>query len=87
LLGGVLVLPGLDQPLCGCLDSAAVLCWCGAGSGSGGTRETREMLQFCIDHSITADVEIVGRHDINTALQRLAANDVKYRFVIDMAHS
>lgn len=56
-----------------------------AGSGSGGTRETREMLQFCADHNITADVEVVGPAQINTALDRLARNDVAYRFVIDMA--
>jgi alcohol dehydrogenase (NADP+) len=58
-----------------------------AGSGGGGTRETTEMLDFCAEHGITADVEIVGPADINTALARLAANDVKYRFVIDHART
>lgn len=56
-----------------------------ASSGSGGTRETREMLAFCAEHGITADVETIAPAGINNALQRLAANDVKYRFVIDMA--
>jgi D-arabinose 1-dehydrogenase-like Zn-dependent alcohol dehydrogenase len=42
------------------------------------------MLEFCADHEITADVELVGPGEINTALDRLRRNDVKYRFVIDM---
>jgi uncharacterized zinc-type alcohol dehydrogenase-like protein len=55
-----------------------------ASSGSGGTIETREMLAFCAEHGITADVEPVRPDEINTALDRLEADDVKYRFVIDM---
>lgn len=55
-----------------------------ASSGSGGTRETVEMLAFCEKHRITADVEIIAPSEINTAFQRLSNNDVKYRFVIDM---
>jgi uncharacterized zinc-type alcohol dehydrogenase-like protein len=55
-----------------------------ASSGSGGTRETKEMLAFCAQHDITADIELVAPTEINVALGRLAANDVKYRFVIDM---
>lgn len=55
-----------------------------AGAGAGGTAENREMLQFCVEHHITADVELVSQDGINTALERLAANDVKYRFVVDM---
>jgi alcohol dehydrogenase (NADP+) len=55
-----------------------------AGAGAGGTRTTREMLEFSAAHGITADIEIVGTDGINTALKRLEANDVKYRFVIDM---
>jgi uncharacterized zinc-type alcohol dehydrogenase-like protein len=54
-----------------------------AGSG-GGTRDVREMLGFCAEHGVTADVEVVGRGGINEALERLARNDVRYRFVIDM---
>ncbi|GLY28816.1 NAD(P)-dependent alcohol dehydrogenase [Kineosporia sp. NBRC 101731] len=56
-----------------------------AGSGAGGTVETREMLQFCVDHKITADVEIVAPDEINTALERLDRGDVAFRFVVDMA--
>lgn len=55
-----------------------------AGAGAGGTLENREMLDFCVQHQITADIELIGRDDINTGLERLAANDVKYRFVIDL---
>ncbi|HTF54244.1 MAG TPA: NAD(P)-dependent alcohol dehydrogenase [Pseudonocardia sp.] len=55
-----------------------------ASSGSGGTRETAEMLAFCAQHGITADVEVIKPDAINDAFTRLAANDVRYRFVIDM---
>jgi uncharacterized zinc-type alcohol dehydrogenase-like protein len=55
-----------------------------ASSGAGGTRDVREMLDFCAEHDITADVEVVAPSEINTALTRLARNDVRYRFVIDM---
>ncbi len=55
-----------------------------ASSGAGGSRETVEMLEFCKNHHISADVEIIAPSEINTALQRLSNNDVKYRFVIDM---
>ena len=56
-----------------------------ASSGAGGTRETGEMLAFCAQHGITADVEVIAAREINHAFERLARNDVKYRFVIDMA--
>jgi uncharacterized zinc-type alcohol dehydrogenase-like protein len=56
-----------------------------AGSGAGGTREVREMLDFCAEHAITAEVETVGPDQINDAFERLAKNDVRYRFVIDMS--
>ncbi|WP_033344205.1 NAD(P)-dependent alcohol dehydrogenase [Catenuloplanes japonicus] len=55
-----------------------------AGAGAGGTRDTRAMLEFAAAHGITADIEVLGSGEINTALKRLEANDVKYRFVIDM---
>ena len=42
------------------------------------------MLAFCAEHGIVADVELVGRGQINTALDRLRRNDVRFRFVIDM---
>ncbi|MFO0937071.1 MAG: NAD(P)-dependent alcohol dehydrogenase [Gemmataceae bacterium] len=56
-----------------------------AGSGIGGIAETQEMLDFCAEHGITSDVELIKIQDINTAYDRLLKGDVKYRFVIDMA--
>jgi uncharacterized zinc-type alcohol dehydrogenase-like protein len=56
-----------------------------AGSMIGGIRETQEMLDFCGDHGITADIELIRIQEINEAYDRLAKGDVKYRFVIDMA--
>lgn len=55
-----------------------------AGAGSGGVPETREMLEFCAAHGITADIELVRPEQVNEALDRLARNDVRYRFVLDM---
>ncbi|WP_375429156.1 NAD(P)-dependent alcohol dehydrogenase [uncultured Sphingomonas sp.] len=55
-----------------------------ASSGVGGTREVREMLEFCAARGITADVEIVRPDQVDEALARLAAGDVRYRFVMDM---
>jgi uncharacterized zinc-type alcohol dehydrogenase-like protein len=43
------------------------------------------MLDFCAEHNITADVELIGAQQINAAYERLLKSDVKYRFVIDMA--
>jgi alcohol dehydrogenase (NADP+) len=56
-----------------------------AGSGIGGIRETQEMLDFCAEKGITADIEMIRIQQINEAYERLQKNDVKYRFVIDMA--
>lgn len=56
-----------------------------AGSGIGGIRETQEMLDFCAEHEITADIEMIQMPKINDAYKRLLQSDVKYRFVIDMA--
>jgi len=56
-----------------------------AGSIIGGIRETQEMLDFCADHGITADVEVIRIQQINEAYERLLKGDVKYRFVIDTA--
>jgi alcohol dehydrogenase (NADP+) len=56
-----------------------------AGSAIGGIRETQEMLDFCAEHNITADVERIPIQQINNAYERLLKGDVKYRFVIDMA--
>jgi alcohol dehydrogenase (NADP+) len=56
-----------------------------AGSAIGGIAETQEMLDFCAEHGIVSDVEMIGIQDVNTAFDRLLKGDVKYRFVIDMA--
>ena len=56
-----------------------------SGSTIGGIRETQEMLDFCGEHNITADVEVIPIQKINEAYDRLAKADVKYRFSIDMA--
>jgi uncharacterized zinc-type alcohol dehydrogenase-like protein len=56
-----------------------------AGSSIGGIRETQEMLDFCAEHDITADVELIRSQQINEAYERLLKSDVKYRFVIDIA--
>jgi uncharacterized zinc-type alcohol dehydrogenase-like protein len=56
-----------------------------AGSLIGGIRETQEMLDFCAQHGITSDVELIAMQDINTAYERMLKSDVKYRFVIDLA--
>ncbi|PAU59450.1 hydroxyacid dehydrogenase [Pseudomonas sp. PIC25] len=56
-----------------------------AGSLIGGIRETQEMLDFCADHGITSDIELIPMQYINTAYERMLKSDVRYRFVIDMA--
>ena len=56
-----------------------------AGSAIGGIAETQEMLNFCGEHNITSDIEVINIQSINEAYQRLLKSDVKYRFVIDMA--
>ena len=56
-----------------------------AGSLIGGIRETQEMLDFCAQHGIVSDIEIIPIQRINEAYERMLRSDVKYRFVIDMA--
>jgi len=56
-----------------------------SGSLIGGIKETQEMLDFCGEHNITADVEVIPIQKINEAYERLLKSDVKYRFSIDMA--
>ncbi|MGH3494892.1 MAG: NAD(P)-dependent alcohol dehydrogenase [Sciscionella sp.] len=85
---------GLDGTLCvlGNPLLAGPQLWAlGAGrkkltsSGTGGLRHTVEMLAFCAEHGITADVEVLPSSAVETALNRLAAGDVHYRFVLDMS--
>jgi alcohol dehydrogenase (NADP+) len=56
-----------------------------AGSGIGGIRETQEMLDFCAEHGIASDVELISADKINEAYERVLASDVRYRFVIDVS--
>jgi uncharacterized zinc-type alcohol dehydrogenase-like protein len=56
-----------------------------SGSNIGGIAETQEMLDFCGQHKITADVEVIPIQKVNEAYERLVKSDVKYRFSIDMA--
>lgn len=56
-----------------------------AGSLIGGIAETQEMLDFCHEHGLTSDIELIAMDAINDAYRRMVKGDVKYRFVIDMA--
>ena len=56
-----------------------------SGSFIGGVPGTEEMLQFCAEHGITADIELIDIAQVNDAWERIERNDVKYRFVIDLA--
>ncbi|PIA27792.1 hypothetical protein AQUCO_07500009v1 [Aquilegia coerulea] len=55
------------------------------GSMTGGMKETQEMMDVCGKHNITCDIELITPDEINDAMNRLAKNDVRYRFVIDIA--
>ena len=85
-LNGVLCLVGLpDQPLSiqpfSLLANRRSL----AGSAIGGMKETQEMLDFCAEKGIVADVELIGYDKIDEAYERVVKGDVKYRFVLDNA--
>jgi uncharacterized zinc-type alcohol dehydrogenase-like protein len=54
-----------------------------AGSGIGGIQETQEMLDFCAEHGLGAEIELIRADQINEAYERVLASDVRYRFVID----
>jgi len=54
-----------------------------AGSNIGGIAETQEMLDFCAEHGLGAEIEVIGADKINEAWDRVVASDVRYRFVID----
>lgn len=55
-----------------------------AGSLIGGIKETQEMLDFCAEHGIVSDIEVIPMQQIDAAYERMLKSDVKYRFVIDM---
>ena len=84
---GTHIMVGLLEPLEPALQTGAlvfkrrVL----AGSLIGGMPETQEVLDFCAEHDITCDVEMLDIRNLNDAYERMKKGDVKYRFVIDMA--
>lgn len=86
-LDATMVIVGAIQPLTENLQSGQLIFKRRniAGSLIGGIKETQEMLDFCGKHKILSDIEEINIEDINTAYERMMKNDVKYRFVIDMA--
>ena len=54
-----------------------------AGSAIGSIAETEEMLDFCAEHGIASEIEIISADQVNEAWERVLASDVRYRFVID----
>ena len=85
LEGNIILVGAPDKPLQ--LASFALIFGRKSVSGSliGGIKETQEMLDFCGEHNITSDVEIIPIQKVNEAYERLVKSDVKYRFSIDMA--
>lgn len=57
------------------------------GSLTGGLKETQEMIDFAAKHDIKSDIEVISMDYINTAMERLAKGDVRYRFVIDIGNT
>jgi len=55
------------------------------GSMIGGIPETQEMLDFCAQHNIVSEIELINPEEINNAYERMLLGDIKYRFVMDMA--
>jgi uncharacterized zinc-type alcohol dehydrogenase-like protein len=55
-----------------------------SGSLIGGIRETQEMLDFCAEHNIVSDIELIPVQQINEAYERMLKGDVRYRFVVDV---
>ncbi|HET9628793.1 MAG TPA: NAD(P)-dependent alcohol dehydrogenase [Novosphingobium sp.] len=85
-LDGTIVLVGVIQPLPE-VDARVLIMGrrSVAGSMIGGIAETQELLEFCAEKNILPDCETIAVQDINHAFERMDRNDVKYRFVIDMA--
>jgi alcohol dehydrogenase (NADP+) len=86
-VGGTIVLVGYLGPVDPALNTSPMVLKRKAVAGSliGGIAETQEMLDFCGQHGITADIELIPMQGINEAYERMLKSDVKYRFVIDMA--
>ena len=86
-INGVHVLVGLVEPIEPPVHAANVIFGRRSLAGSliGGIAETQEMLDFCAEHGIASDVEMIRIQDINEAYERMLKSDVRYRFVIDLA--
>ena len=86
-LDGAMVIVGTLNPLKGEVQTLPLITGRRslAGSGIGGIAETQEMLDFCGEHNIVSDIELIDMPYINEAYERMLKSDVKYRFVIDIA--
>lgn len=86
-VGGAHILVGLIEPIEPAVHSRALIAKRRVLTGSliGGMPETQEVLDFCAEHGIECDIEMLAMADINKAYERMKRSDVKYRFVIDMA--
>jgi uncharacterized zinc-type alcohol dehydrogenase-like protein len=86
-VSGTVVLVGYLGPLDPMLNSVPMIFGrkSVAGSVIGGIAETQEMLDFCGEHNIVSEIEVIKMQDINEAYERMLKSDVRYRFVIDMA--
>mgnify|MGYP003703201431 CR=1 FL=1 len=58
-----------------------------AGSCIGGMADTQEMIDLAAKHGVTAEIEVIGADYVNTAMERLAKADVRYRFVFDIGNT
>lgn len=85
-VSGTLVLVGYLGPLDPFLNSVPLIIGRKSVAGSliGGLAETQEMLDFCGEHNIVSEIEMIKMQDINEAYKRMIKSDVRYRFVIDM---
>jgi len=86
-LNGTLVLVGYLGPLDPYLNTVPLILSRKSVAGSliGGIAETQEMLDFCGEHNIVSEIEVIKMEEINEAYERMLKSDVRYRFVIDMA--
>jgi len=86
-VNGTIVLVGYLGPLDPFLNSVPLIMGRKSVAGSliGGIAETQEMLDFCGEHNIVSEIELIKMQDINEAYERMLKSDVRYRFVIDMA--
>ena len=86
-VSGTLVLVGYLGPLDPVLNTVPMVLGRKSVAGSliGGIAETQEMLDFCGEHNIVSEIELIKIQDINEAYERMLKSDVRYRFVIDMA--